>query len=280
MSILKNFHYSQSSLQDFKDCNRRFYLRYIKKIKWPAVQSEPIQENENYIVDGTALHEFIYQYLIGIPDDKIINTIFSSRVNIWWDNFLSLIKNDSSFANDRFLRLPEFTLVGMIGGYKLIAKYDLLVIQPDGIVFIYDWKTSQKKPKREWLTNRIQTKIYPALFLLSGQHLIRNEINPDDVTMNYWFANQSGQVESIEYSESKFNQDLNDLKDLITAIDQSAMSQTEIDFPVTEDTHKCGFCVYRSLCGTGVQAGSLDDYQDDTIEEISIDFDQINEVHF
>jgi hypothetical protein len=267
-------------LQDYIDCQRRFYLRYVKQIKWPAVKSEPILENEKYMLEATVLHELIYRYLIGIPEDKIRNMLHSSRLESWWNAFIFSMEKNQAFTNKEFLRLPEFTLIGTINGHRLSAKYDLLMIQPNGMVHIFDWKTSQKKPKREWMLSRMQTKVYPTLFFLSGQHLLKNEITPEDIKMNYWYANQPEQVEEFEFSERKINENINELSDLMTAIDQSVDGQDEKYFPLTEDKHKCNFCVYRSLCGTGVQAGSFDDYEEDTLDEISIDFDQITEVHY
>jgi hypothetical protein len=67
----ENFLFSQTSLQDFVDCRRRFYLRYIQQIQWPAVHSEPFLENEKYILEGSLLHEAIHQFLIGIPGEYI-----------------------------------------------------------------------------------------------------------------------------------------------------------------------------------------------------------------
>ena len=40
------FDFSQASLQDYIDCARRFQLRYLQQLHWPAPQAEPIRENE------------------------------------------------------------------------------------------------------------------------------------------------------------------------------------------------------------------------------------------
>ena len=41
-----SFIFSQSSLQYYFDCPRRFQLRYIEHLAWPAVETEPVLENE------------------------------------------------------------------------------------------------------------------------------------------------------------------------------------------------------------------------------------------
>ena len=42
-----DFHFSQGSLQDYVDCPRRFQLRYMMKLAWPAVEAEPAVEYAN-----------------------------------------------------------------------------------------------------------------------------------------------------------------------------------------------------------------------------------------
>ena len=49
MSILPNFVFSQSSLQDYVDCARRFELRYIDELRWPAVVAEPSETHEAHM---------------------------------------------------------------------------------------------------------------------------------------------------------------------------------------------------------------------------------------
>ena len=280
LRVESKFNYSQTSLQDFVDCPRRFYLRYIKKIKWPAVQSEPAREHEIFVLEGNAFHEAVRQYFLDVPEEKIRTSLSNSGLELWWDAFLPYVRNNSSLISPVSVRLPEFTLVGTLDQRKITAKYDLLVISPGGRITILDWKTSPKKPERSWLLGRIQTKLYPVLVTLGGKNLDTNGIIPENITMIYWFANQSGQTESIEFSEQKFIENKQEILSLISQIERLSKQVDEKSFPKTVDVKKCSFCVYRSLCGTGLHAGSLDDYQDYEPEDISIDFDQITEVSF
>jgi hypothetical protein len=39
---------SQSSLQDYNDCPRRFELRYLQQLAYPAIETEPALENEKH----------------------------------------------------------------------------------------------------------------------------------------------------------------------------------------------------------------------------------------
>ena len=58
---------SQSSLQDYNDCPRRFELRYIQHLAYPAVESEPALENEKHQQEGEYFHRLVQQHMIGIP---------------------------------------------------------------------------------------------------------------------------------------------------------------------------------------------------------------------
>ena len=49
MSLPTNFQFSPSSLQDFNDCPRRFQLKYLENLSWPAPSAEPALEYEEYL---------------------------------------------------------------------------------------------------------------------------------------------------------------------------------------------------------------------------------------
>ncbi len=66
------FSFSQSSLQDYVDCPRRFQLRYIEHLAWPAIETEPLLENERRLREGQQLfHRMVQQHLIGLPVEKL-----------------------------------------------------------------------------------------------------------------------------------------------------------------------------------------------------------------
>ena len=71
MAPIDNFQFSQASLQDFVDCRRRFQLRYLQRLPWPAVESEPVLENERTMRQGAEFHHMIQQHLIGIPAERL-----------------------------------------------------------------------------------------------------------------------------------------------------------------------------------------------------------------
>src|SRR5512140_2479670 len=66
-----SFNFSQSCLQDYSDCPRRFQLRYIEKLAWPAIEVEPILESERRQQAGQQFHRMVQQHLIGLPMEKL-----------------------------------------------------------------------------------------------------------------------------------------------------------------------------------------------------------------
>ena len=61
------FQFTQSNLQDYLDCPRRFELRYILRQDWPALQTEPEMEQEQHMLRGHLFHQLVHQLLIGLP---------------------------------------------------------------------------------------------------------------------------------------------------------------------------------------------------------------------
>ena len=108
---------SQSSLQDYVDCPRRFQLRYVDRLSYPAIESEPTLENEKHQQEGEYFHRLVQQYLIGIPAEQISKIANTPNLQRWWENFLN--------AKESFTNCPS------TGGIK--GKGDKPVIRHAGL---------------------------------------------------------------------------------------------------------------------------------------------------
>jgi len=272
----ENFQFSQASLQDFADCRRRFELRYIRQLAWPALESQPALESERRMQQGERFHLLAHQYLLGLPVEQLTSTIQEAELAAWWQAFLSFASGLAGSA-----RYPELTLSTPLGNTRLVGKYDLLVVPAPGRAQIFDWKTSPHKPRGEQLARRWQTRVYPYLLVKAGAHLNGGKpFLPEGVQMTYWYASHPGQAEQFNYTDQQFRQDVIDLEALIATI----QALREGEFPLTSDERRCTYCVYRSLCARGVQAGSLDALEADLEAgeslELKLDFDQIAEIEF
>jgi len=270
--------FSAASLQDYTDCRRRFQLRYLLHLAWPAIESDPVLENERYIQRGIAYHRMIHQYLLGLTSDQVTGQVQGPDLSRWWKHFIDSTKSGSlsRLADEQFTSYPEIVVSAPLSSVRLLARYDLVQIGLDGHIIIYDWKTSQKYPARNRLTNRLQTRIYPYLFVKAGSYLNQGRsIQPDAVEMVYWFAEFPERPERFFYTDAQFEADEQYLIGLIDEI--SRLSRDE--FKLTNQIERCRFCVYRSLCERGIEAGLMTerdlDADFDEIENIQIDLDNI-----
>ena len=148
--------------------------------------------------------------------------------------------------------MPEATLSAPLGGFRLLAKYDLIAIENDKVT-IYDWKTYRKRPKSEFLAIRLQTRVYRALLVQAGAFLNDGKpIAPEQIEMVYWFSDFPNDPARFAYTSAQYKRDWDTLQKLSDEI-KSASS-----YPLTDDRAKCLYCPYRSYCERGVRAGDVD----------------------
>jgi CRISPR/Cas system-associated exonuclease Cas4 (RecB family) len=277
LALPDDFQFSQASLQDFVQCRRRFQLRYLQQVSWPALETEPALENEQRMQRGARFHRMIRQHLLGIPPERLTSLAEGDPdLAGWWANYLT-----GAPAEIEGHIYPEVGLSSQIEGHRLVARYDLLVIQPEGGAVIFDWKTNQKHPKREWLAENLQTRVYPYLLVQAGAHLHEGRpFSPEQVEMVYWFAGYPDDPHRFPYSQDQYEAD----EEYLAALVKEIAGLGEDEFPLTEDLKRCQFCVYRSLCDRGVSAGALEDLEDaldfDPEADLDIDFDQIGEIEY
>jgi CRISPR/Cas system-associated exonuclease Cas4 (RecB family) len=154
-----------------------------------------------------------------------------------------------------------------------------LIFEPQGKRLIYDWKTSRKQPKREFMQQRLQTRIYP--YILTQAHYPANEKPAaEDIQMIYWYPNSPKLPISFQYNQAQQTADEQYLLSLVDEIQK----QNDPIFPLTLDLKQCKFCVYRSLCERGDKPGSFSELEemDGLTTDISSDwdFESIPEIAF
>jgi hypothetical protein len=238
----EEFVFSQSALQDYEDCHRRFELRYLLDVRWPAQETAQALQYETGQQKGQEFHHLAHQHALGIPAEALAATIQDTELRTWWERYVAW-----QAKHLPVYRYPELTLTAPIGEAQLMAKYDVVAKLPDGTFLIVDWKTGRPQTAAR-LANRI--------------HFV------------YWFAENG---ETVEYSLSaeKLQQDETRLASLINDITAS------VEFPKTADERRCRFCAYRSLCERGETPGDLNELEDhEMLGGISLDLDEIEEISF
>lgn len=278
MTLPPTFQFSQNSLQDYVDCPRRFQLRYLLRQPWPAVQSEPLAEYERLMEGGRRFHQLAQRHSLGLPEAELSKTIADPDLRRWWRNYLESPPPHLPTA----VRRPEVTLSTPVGGYRLVARYDLVALEPGRRAVVVDWKTNRQRPASTFLATHLQTRVYRYVLVEAGATLNGGlPLSPDQVTMVYWFAEHPARPEILPYDAAQHAADAAHLADLVTRIAAHAASDEE-EWPLTPDESHCRFCTYRSLCDRGVLPGPLAEFDADQALDLSLDFEfeEVEEIEY
>jgi len=268
--------FSQSSLQDYADCARRFELRYILRQAWPAIQAQPVIEHELQIRRGMAFHRLVHQLALGIPAGILAESITDDELARWWRSYLDNPPEDLPAR----VRLTEVMLGAFVGAYRLVAKYDLLAAD-DARVVIVDWKTGTRRPSGGWLARRLQTRVYPYVVVEADAGALGLPgVSPTQVSMVYWYPEFPQQSSVLPYDRTAHTEN----HDFLTSLIAEIASRQQGDFPLTSDLRNCRFCVYRSLCERDMAAGHIaetdEDGDDSNWTDLDIDLDNVTEIAY
>ncbi len=275
MSLSDDFAFTQGSLGDYADCARRFELRFIKRLRYPALEVQDALQFETRTRQGARFHKMVQQHLLGVPAEALAASLADGdELARWWANYRARGLTDLPTQ-----RLSEITLQTHLAGRRLLAKYDLLALVPGGAAVIVDWKTGARVPSQASLRGRMQTIVYRYVLAQAGAHLYAGErISPERIRMDYVYVASDGERLSFAYSAGQMREDEALLAEMIAAIDQAD------EFPLTDELRRCRFCSYRSLCDRGgagrLEDFDLDEYEDEEEETFALDFDQIAEIEF
>jgi hypothetical protein len=244
MRDIGKMYFSQAALSAWLSCRLKFKYRYIEGLFWP-LPPEAVGKLE----PGRKFHLVAQQYYqfghCHLPPQET--------------ELASLVEQLKRFlpAGTPGKCLPEFELRCQEGEMRLLAKYDLLVQQPQGVT-IYDWKTDHHAPQPN-LLNSPQTRLY--LYLLSsvpGYFALA----PEQVEMIYWNPRFPQEPRTTRYNSRQRSEDGQWLRDIITEI------KANKHFPGIQG-EPCRRCEYRPVChGRGIEFPQ----EDNTLEVLDWDF--------
>ncbi len=267
------FEYSQASLQDYVDCRRRFQLRYLEGYSWPAVEAEPVLEHEQNGLRGQQFHRLLERYYAGIPADLIENSIRDAVILDWWRAF----RRDPPISVPETIQMPEARLSVSLAGRRLTAIFDLLAVDPGQRLLIVDWKTGRYRPSREVMAARLQTLVYPFVAVEAGTSVFGGPVDPARVSMLYWFAHYPDQSHVFHYSDFQHEAARRTLHHLLDEIEQT---DPAFSWPLTPDHALCKYCVFRSLCDRGVEAGQESPDLDDEGWRNTLSLEDVEEIPY
>lgn len=235
---------SRQRLQTFLICRRRFELRYLRRLPWPAAPVD--EEAAASLARGQQFHELVQRHFLGLPADPAL--IEDAALRRWQRLFQS-----SGPPLPPGQRLVETSLTAPVGGHLLTGRFDLVVIgeNEDGRPFahVFDWKTGapphEAALRRDW-----QTRLYLALLAEGGAALWAGgrptRLAPEDVSLTYWFVQQPHAPLTIGYSAAAHENNWEEITAVVAEI-EAALARGE--WPLTDDTAHCRVCAYQAFCG-------------------------------
>lgn len=305
LELPKTFSFSQSSLQAFDSCARRFWLAYVQQLPWPAVEAAPVHDHEVLMRLGSTFHQLIERAEVGI-DKRVMAAGLHPPLSEWFDSYEQHRPADlpADYVEvEKVLSIPFGISDGIDeASYRLAAKYDLIAAAQDSDikdsdakedddrgVMIVDWKTTRKRTDPAMLKSRWQTTVYPYVLVEASTKLPFGPIEPEQVEMLYWFTAAPEHPVRFRYDSAQHASNRVKLEQLLAKL---LAGETEDEFPKVADTpinrrRFCNYCVYRSRCDRGQVAGDVDELDEpeelfivDTDSALEFTLDDVEELAF
>ncbi len=236
---------SSTKLKSYLQCKRRYYFRYICKIKEAELPSDKRSEREIGIILHNALKrlfEAVPRYskkeiLLGDLRELLYSEIkkedqFKFEIDLWLDHL-------ESFAEDQIRRFLEgYRIVALEKEYernyrsfRLVGKIDRIDEKGD-VWHVLDYKTGKLPenvtPKKLQKSTDFQLQFY---YLLAKQEY-------DHVVCSYYDLKNGQNVEEALFEEK------------LSLLDEKLqmLKSKEQNFTMTEDLKNCRYCPYIWVC--------------------------------
>lgn len=261
------FRFSQANLQDFTDCERRFYLRYIEQQRWPSPLAEPQDMIEKAMQRGARFHQLVERHQVGVDLDTIYQSAEDDEaLGRWLNHYQAALQKFGTFDQ----QWAEVSLSSFVGDYPVMARYDFVGVQSQHLMAV-DWKTG-RLPDVVKLEQRLQSSIYRLILFNEGAKLAQRPI--DQFTL-YYIGVNDGEQRQFSVDATIAHRLETQLQNIIQQVVQAKT------FPLTEDENKCRFCVYRGLCERG-QTQVVNDMATLDTDDLWLDIEQsdLGEVEF
>lgn len=239
---------SRSQLAAFLTCQRRFQLRYVDRLPWPA---PPLDEGKEAArVLGQRFHRILHRHFLGLSVTDELER--EPELRRWWDRFVT---QGPDLPPGR--RFPELSLTVPIGRHLLTGRFDLLILG-DNQAQIFDWKTDARPRTNAELHEAMQTRLYLGL-AAEGAAALDDAIDPDKITLTYWYLTDPAAASTIRYDRKTHKENWAYLQGLVADLDRQ-IAIGEI-MPLTDDLTECGRCAYQLYCGRQTNVVHLDEWE-------------------
>ncbi|MGL5316591.1 MAG: PD-(D/E)XK nuclease family protein [Peptostreptococcaceae bacterium] len=230
---LKNFVYSQNSINTYKSCPLKFKFKYIDRINW---RQDDIGSREYYesLVVGSEFHLLCERYFSNIPIG--INENTNPKFIKWMEKIKKLLP----IPSETEIYLPEYEVRYSLNGDIITAKYDLIIIKENNIE-IWDWKTENKLVDYKNAQNRMQTIVYMFLAKEVIPKLYNLELSFENVSMKYYQPEFEDEPVTIPYNEELHKSYKKRITQYIEMIKQ-------LKYHEVKNTNHCKYCEFNKLC--------------------------------
>jgi CRISPR/Cas system-associated exonuclease Cas4 (RecB family) len=264
-----DFQFSQHNLNDFVACQRRFQLRHLLRQAWPAPLVEPIREAEAHRRHGEQFHKLIERHYLGLNPQPPKDPALAE----WWSLFQNSI--ESLNLPDTILR-PEMTCSIPFPVGRLMARFDLVAINPGESVVIVDWKTG-RRPEGKNVDNIQLSKMQTVVYLVVAQEALTHEfggaIPAAALKLYYWYTEAPHHPIELSFKGKQGVADLKGMRvvverlmeQIVTLATKQGLDQ---EWKLTDNLQQCRFCNYRTLCKRNVTPITLEEAE---VDELIVD---------
>lgn len=254
---------SRRKLETFTTCQRRFQLRYLKRVPWPVPPAG--QQVEEALLRAQLFHQLLERHFLGFDVNE--DTIEDGLLRSWWLDF-----KGSGLLLPEGQRFPEIGLTIPAGEHLLRGRFDLLIVggqSEKAQAHVFDWKTGQARSivelKGDW-----QTRLYLALLAEGGKAFTGDghAIQPEEIAITYWYVNEPDMPRTIRYSTAWHAQNWAEIEGLLG---EMSRRRGEPTWPLTEDWSFCRPCAYQAYCERQQAGRAEEELTDD--ETTAIDRD-------
>ena len=238
----RNFCFSQSNLETYTKCQRRFFLRYVRRLQWPASPAVVEDDFERAIGRGRLFHSLVVQETLGIDVAGMVRQSKDGLLGKWWRNYL----HHEPVSLPQGKTFSEVEISVPLGKNRLLARFDRVVFAGDGSVWIVDWKTGKNKPAFASYKNSWQTLVYRYVMAEGGRVLTQGRaIAPEKIVMVYWHPGYPERLQPIRYSQSDHVQARKRLESQVKLMGERRF---ESDFQKTANEASCSHYQYSAYC--------------------------------
>lgn len=271
LKLPSTFAFSQSSLQSYVNCPRRFWLAHVERLKWPALEASPYDENERQLKIGSQFHQLVERVEAGLATELLTDGL-EHPLDEWFESYLRHRPADLPTEVVEIERELSIPLDVEAGRYRLAARYDMIAVGGEGTdrrAVVLDWKTNKRVTRRAILQQRMQTLVYPYVLVEASAGLPWGPLAPEQVEMRYWFTAAPAEPVAFCYSSELHAANRAKFEELLGGI---LSGERERDFPKVADTDEnrkrfCGYCIYRSRCDRGVEASELEEQDEEAFSD-------------